>query len=385
MKRTKGWLGVGLLTIGAIAVGVLLGEAALRFFYPQQLGVWHQDRNGLALHWPGLVTYLPQFGITASFNSVGMRDREHAGRKPEGVFRVLVLGDSFMEALQVPFEKSLPSLVERALNERSGRRVEVVNASVSGWGTDDELQYLTRYGMQLKPDLILLVMTLHNDISDNLRQQFHTIRNGALVEQPPPGGSAFRYELLQLKAFLATRSHTYQLLLRARRAREVRDTASQLRSHVVELFMPSDTAQISRGLELTALLLERVQTLASSERSRVVVVLLPLVVQLSDERFAAFSRSASGSARDLEIDKPQRMMKRVGDRLRLTMIDLLPGFRDWTVRGGRALYLERDGHWNEEGHRLAADIVVHELIDRHVMSGEYADSRATFPRVHRTE
>ena len=111
MKRTKGWLGVGLLTIGAIVVGVLLGEAALRFIYPQQLGVWHQDRNGLALHWPGLVTYLPQFGITASFNSVGMRDREHAGRKPEGVFRVLVLGDSFMEALQVPFEKSLPSLM----------------------------------------------------------------------------------------------------------------------------------------------------------------------------------------------------------------------------------------------------------------------------------
>jgi len=191
VKHAKGWLSVGLV-IGAIAVGVLLAEAGLRLFYPQQLGVWYQDREGLGLHWPGLVTRFPQSSFPVAFNSAGMRDREHAVAKPDGVFRVLVLGDSFMEALQVPFEESFPSVVEHELSQETGRRVEVVNASVSGWGTDDELKYLTRYGTQWKPDLILVAMTLHNDISDNLREQFHTIRNGALIEQARPDETLYR-------------------------------------------------------------------------------------------------------------------------------------------------------------------------------------------------
>jgi len=384
VSRAKGWLVVGLLLIGATAVGVLVGETGLRLFYPQRLGVWHQDRDGLGLHWPGLVTYLPQYGLSVSFNSAGMRDREHAATKPEGVFRVLVLGDSFMEALQVPFEASFPSVLEHDLDQRAGRRVEVVNASVSGWGTDHELKYLTHYGMQWKPDLILVAVTLHNDIQDNLQQQFHTIRNGALVDQPQPEETFLRYERLQLKAFLATRSHAYQLLLRARRAREVDDAARQLRSHVVELFRPAVDAQISKGLELTALLLERMQALASSEGTRVVVVLLPLAVQLSNEAFAEFVRSAPGSPRGLEIDRPQRMVTPIGNRLGVAVIDLLPGFRDWTLRGGDALYLARDGHWNERGHKLAADIVADELINRRLVRGESASSTTT-PVVQRTE
>ncbi len=76
----------------ALIVALAVVEVGLRYFYPQPMGVWHQDRDGLALHWPGLVTYLPQFGQSVSFNSAGMRDGEHPVEKPPGVFRVLVLG-----------------------------------------------------------------------------------------------------------------------------------------------------------------------------------------------------------------------------------------------------------------------------------------------------
>src|SRR5947208_16857349 len=82
----------------ALAVSLAAAELALRFFYPQHLGVWYPDRDGLTLLWPRLSTYLPQFGVSANVNSFGMRDREHAAGKSEGVFRILILGDSFMEA-----------------------------------------------------------------------------------------------------------------------------------------------------------------------------------------------------------------------------------------------------------------------------------------------
>src|SRR5262249_53527661 len=216
---------------------------------------------------PGLVIYLPQFGQSVSFNSAGMRDREHTQEKADGVFRVLVLGDSFMEALQVPFESSFPYLLERGLAGRTGTRVEVINASVSGWGTDDELKYLTSRARNLRPDLILVAMTLHNDISDNLRERFHTAEKGILVERPGEQPGVPDYEIMQLKGLLASRSHAYQLVLRGRRSREIQGEARGLDAHVVGLFKEPTDARISKGLELTSLLLQQMATIAAADGS----------------------------------------------------------------------------------------------------------------------
>ncbi len=362
MTRRRAWLVNGLLVLVALALGAALSEAAIRVLAPQPLGVWHHDRSGLALHWPGRSTYLPQFGQTVSFNSAGMRDREHPVPKPADVFRVLVLGDSFIEALQVPFEASFPSLLERAFEGRSPRRVEVVNASVSGWGTDDELQYLNSYGLQWEPDLVVVAMTLHNDISDNLRQRFHTMQDRTLIEQARDRMSFTDYKLLQLKGFLATRSHAYQLASRARRVREMKGEARQLGIHVMELFHAETDARIAKGVALTGLLLERMKARASARRARVVLVLLPLGVQVSDAKFDELARVAAVARDTLRLDKPQLLMLTLAEQTGIPAIDLLPAFRDWTANGRGPLYLERDGHWNEQGHRVAAAIVSRELI-----------------------
>jgi hypothetical protein len=351
-----------LVVVVALFVGAGLGELGLRLFYPQPLGVWHHDRSGLAMHWPGRATYLPQFGQTVSFNSRGMRDREHPVQKPEGVFRILVLGDSFMEALQVPYERSFPSLLERELERTTGRRVEIINASVSGWGTDDELQYLTRYGVQ-HADLVLVAVTLHNDISDNLRGRFHTMKDGALVRQPIADATFWQYKLVELKGFLATHSHTFQLLSRARWSRQMRWEAGQLSAHVAALFRPVPDPHVARGVELTELLLAQMQRVAAAHGSRMVLVLLPLAVQLSDDTFGELARAATGSESGLDMRMPQRLVMGVADRMRVPAIDLLAGFRAGAAENGR-LFVERDGHWNEAGHRLAVEIVVREMLAR---------------------
>jgi GDSL-like Lipase/Acylhydrolase family len=354
---------VGALVVSvAVLVGAGLGELGLRLFYPQPLGVWHHDRSGLAMHWPGRATYLAQFGQTVAFNSRGMRDREHPASKPDGVFRILVLGDSFMEALQVPYERSFPGLLEQELARATGRRVEIINASVSGWGTDDELQYLTRYGAQ-HADLVLVAVTLHNDISDNLRERFHAIKDGKLVRQPIEDATFWQYKVVELKGFLATHSHGFQLLSRARWSRQMRWEAGQLSAHVAALFRPIPDPNLARGVELTELLLAQMQRVASAQGSRMILVLLPLSVQLSDETFAQLARTATGSETGLDIRMPQRLVMGVADRTRVPAIDLLAGFRARAAEGGR-LFLERDGHWNEAGHRLAVELVLREMLAR---------------------
>jgi hypothetical protein len=361
--KYRTWILPGALAFASLTLALALVEFGLRLFDPQPTGLSRQDRFGLALHAPGITRYLPQYGTTVTFNSAGMRDREHPLEKPPGVFRVLLLGDSFMEALQVPFEKSFPSLLEQQLEHATGKRVEVVNAGVSGWGTDDELRYLTSYGLAYRPDLVVVVMTLHNDISDNFREDWHTMQDGILVDQPRAPMSYLRYQIVELKSFLASRLQLYQLWRRVRHGGEMRQTAQQLNSHIVQLFRIPTPDRIDWGFQFTGLLLSRMQAELSASGGRVALVLLPLRVQISDSLFASFVRTAGVAPTEMSIGAPQRRMLSIAANLGIPAIDLLPSFRQWTADSAEPLYLEWDGHWNEAGHRLAADAAALGLME----------------------
>ena len=53
-----------------------------------------------------------EFRVRVRINSNGLRDREYPYEKGEGVFRILVLGDSFSAALQVPLEQIWHEIIE---------------------------------------------------------------------------------------------------------------------------------------------------------------------------------------------------------------------------------------------------------------------------------
>jgi hypothetical protein len=88
-------------------------------------------------------------------NSQGFRDREHSLEKPEGVFRMLVLGDSITQGLGVRDDEAVfTSVLERELNERSDGRFEVLNFGVSGYNTQQEVETLRQKGLDYAPDLV---------------------------------------------------------------------------------------------------------------------------------------------------------------------------------------------------------------------------------------
>jgi hypothetical protein len=362
MTRVRSWLLNVLLGLGTLVVTLGASEVGVRLFAPQPVGLSHQDRYGLALHYPGITRFLPQYGHAVSFNSAGMRDREHSLEKRAGTFRILLLGDSFMEALQVPADSMLATLMERDLTRETGRPVEVINGGVSGWGTGDELRYLTRYGLAYHPDLVVVAMTLHNDISDNLRREWYTLQGGVLADRDPQSKSWFQFKVLELKAFVATRVQLYQLWRRVRHGREIQQVGQALNSHVVELFTVPSPPDIVLGQQLTEHLLGAIRDTSKAVRSQVAVVLLPLRYQLADTTFAGFVKHAEMPPGRMSMYQPQAMIRRMADSLHIPVIDLLPAFQQWTAAGKAPLYLEWDGHWNDAGHRLTADVVVHDLV-----------------------
>ena len=360
--RRRGYLTNGLLLLGSVLFALLVGEGIIRTVQPQDLGNWTYTRDGLTLHLPNMTQFSSRFGHEIVTNSAGMRDHEHDLTKPPGMYRILVLGDSFMEANQVNFEDAFASVLEQRLKEGARRPVEVINAGVSGWGTDDELTYFTRKGIKYRPDLILVAMTLHNDVSDNLREEYHEFRNRRIEQRPVtlmPWGS---FVILKVKEWLASHSHLYYMAYRASRANWVSTEARNLESHVGSLLrrMPDD--RIRAGWEMTRQLLQKMRQAADTINAPVVVMLLPLSVQVYPETAKDFLASSGLKQTDIDLFKPQEMMKAIGKDIGVSIIDLFPVFRDTKAKCNCALFVQGDGHWNKLGHQIAAEEAARDLM-----------------------
>jgi lysophospholipase L1-like esterase len=114
------------------------------------------------------------FGIPFRVSAQGFRSPEVAVPKPAGVRRVLVLGDSVAWGAGVREEETFPRRLEAALRAELDCPVEIVNASVSGYGSTEQLDVLRNDGLAFEPDLVL-VYHVEND------NQSVAHRDGALA------------------------------------------------------------------------------------------------------------------------------------------------------------------------------------------------------------
>ena len=95
-------------------------------------------------------------------NSKGLRDVEHTYDKPAGVYRIVVIGDSFVfGAGGVEPARRFTDILQA-----STKNTEVINMGVPAYGTDQEYQYLAMEGMRYHPDLVILC-AFYNDFSES--------------------------------------------------------------------------------------------------------------------------------------------------------------------------------------------------------------------------
>lgn len=356
------YLANSLLLSGSILLALLIGEAFVRTVQPQELSNWSYTRDGITLHLPNLTLHSLRFGHLIETNSAGMRDREHGFDKPLGVYRILVLGDSFMEANQVKLEDAFVSVLEKSLSNKTGRVIEVVNASVSGWGTDDELTYLMREGVKYRPDLVLVAMTLHNDVSDNLVEEYHEFNNGRIEQRPVIMVPWSSHLSVSVKEWMASHSHLYQVILRGIRVNVVSKQGRSLQSHVAGLLRRVPESHIQVGWEMTRELLQKMRQTADTINARMVIMLLPLSVQVYEETLPDFLASNSLKEVDIDLFKPQKVMQAIGVDIRVPIVDLHPVFHETKATCRCALFVPNDGHWNKLGHQIAGEAAERGLL-----------------------
>lgn len=105
-------------------------------------------------------------------NSDGMRDVERSVVAEPGVMRIAVLGDSYVQGIAVRLEHTLTSFLETHLEKCAapGGRIEVLNFGVSGYGTAQELLTWRHHAKHYRPDVVILGFYTGNDVFNNSRR-----------------------------------------------------------------------------------------------------------------------------------------------------------------------------------------------------------------------
>ncbi len=92
------------------------------------------------------------------FNACGHRTELPCGQKTPGNFRIVMTGSSFGFGMWVPQEKSFAALLPSELSARTGRRVELYNASMQ-WGFPKSTLLRFHEVLAEEPNLILWDLT----------------------------------------------------------------------------------------------------------------------------------------------------------------------------------------------------------------------------------
>jgi hypothetical protein len=387
-----------------VVAGLLIAEVGLRilgFSYP--VFYTTDGYRGIALR-PNMQGWYRKEGESfVRINSNGLRDREHETKKPAGTFRIALLGDSYAEALQVPLEDSFWRVMEERLNKCAafeGRKVEVINFGVSGYGTGQELLTLEQKVWQYEPDMVLLAVTTNNDITDNVRElkktdevPYFVLRDGQLEldssfreaksfklrNSPINRLGAWFHDNLRfiqaihqahggIKAWIASRGKKP-----ANPANTVKAESTAVASNPTPrfeelgtdnmIYRPPVDAVWVNAWDLTEALMLRMRDEVDAKGVRFLVVTLSNGIQVFPDAKArdAFMQRVGTDT----LFYPELRIKALGARGRFEVVNLAPGLQNYAdehhsfLHGfGKEL---GNGHWNQLGHRVAGEMLAERL------------------------
>ncbi len=371
--------------LGALLVAFFLFELVLRLFYqpkvnrglqyhvPHPVLGWKPKPGGAFVHrtW--------EFSIDVAYNSEGWHDVEHSREKPPGTFRIVVLGDSFMEAYTAPLEASFARQLEHLAGEAATQSVEVINLGVSGYSTLQNYLAFTEIGRHYQPDLVLLGFTVINDVFENSPELLARlwVESEEVNDRPflDSGAASFNIIPSDYEATLAAYERE-MALVQAQESRFrlyigllLKEALENIRVRNLVLNGPpfdhdiwlgvhkcTESPAYTQAWTLTARILAQLRRDVHHAGALLVVFSVPAAPEV-DEEIRQITLQAVDNPESFCFQEAPGHARLAGILAEqdIPFIDLLPFFREHN--NSERLYWWTDHHWNPAGHILAAEEV----------------------------
>ena len=314
-------------------------------------------------------------------NSAGFRDQERALEKPPGVFRIAVLGDSFVEGREVRFDELFWRVAEHELKacQFDGKRVETVGFGVSGYSTAQELLAFRLHASKYQSDLVLLAFFTGNDVANNSalldghpeRPYFElhegqltlnrTNLNSVAFERERKWGNIGQaiYNRVRIAQVLR------QLYLTNKANRKYLDLTlpDQLAADLAdEIYHPPETAPWREAWRVSEALISRINREAGAAGAKLWLVLMTNPAQVHPDPAVRNVLAERTGSNDLMY--PDRRLGGFAALLGIPAITLVPRLRAYAERNNVLLHgtdLFAGGHWNKRGHAVAGREIARRL------------------------
>jgi hypothetical protein len=280
----------------------------------------------------------PSHGVRVRYDGHGFRNSRDLERAD-----IVVLGDSNIEGYLTPEGQ----LATTWLSHLQGK--VVANLGHSGYGPQQELVVLKRYGLPLQPETVIWTFFEGNDLSDAEQYDRELQKSSSAWWQDVWYRSLTRNVFVRL--LHPTGPCTPSLHIAQFHA-QFRDEHHQV-SRV--LFAPSEVQPISEGqLEKVLDAITQAARLCRERNIRFVVAFIPekyrVYHSLSNVEFVS---NAMQSWRVSPL--PEEIGKRLAALgLDIRYVDLTPALKQ-ASRRGIATYLSDDTHWTDQGNRVVAE------------------------------
>ena len=321
-------------------------------------------------------------------NSFGMYDFERTIPKKKDVFRIAVIGDSYMNGCHVGLGNRMTDIIEK---EFKGR-VEVLNFGISSVGTVQELYIYRSKVRQFKPDLVILGFLTGNDVRNNSRKLesstgYGYLKNAPYCEKKPDG----RFEYFPARPGVGTNKISYILrrysyLYRFLRTKAMPAIISYLKDirkketdfrvgvwprwymdyGVYESEVMGDWQEAWDITEHTVLKF-RQEVEADNSRFLLLILVDPLQV-FEDVNMTVKKEAGFLPPKGFSVDYPSERLVRFASKNGMDCLNLGPVFKRYIKENDLKepyFSFRNDGHWNRLGNKVAADALKEYLIDRY--------------------
>lgn len=302
-----------------------------------------------------------EFDTEIRINSAGVRDDEEIGEKAPDERRILILGDSLVLSVQVPFRQTFGELLERRLNGRgSPVHYRVINGGVQGYGPVQELLFLRSLIPVIKPDLIVETLFVGNDIEEAVgaeallegrqRAIADTVRDAFITRLRRTVRRSMVLQVLRLRVLTATQRFT----------RTTGPPEPPLQSYAAR-----PAPRIGRGLAIIHRVIQQMQQEGSAAGARVAVILMPARFQVNDDDYGHLREAVTQSGGTLLRDAAGERIDEALRDIPVPRFDVLPPLR----AGGSDVFFLRTVHLTPRGHEIVAEALDQFLHESRLLDG----------------
>jgi hypothetical protein len=270
------------------------------------------------------------------FNNLGLRGKDIQPKKPEGVTRVLLLGDSYTFNARLPQANTLASILEKELNEAGHKKYEVLNAGLEGSSLEIQYLFLRQIVDQCQPDIVVHIYCT-NDLEEISKRKIATLddQNQLKFRQPKKHSAKKFSGLYLLQALRKAKAKLYPF------------DYNKENNLAYDLCQENLNPETTRARAVFTELLAQVKETLDKKQIPLIAFLIPSPVILFEE---------------VNAERHFQRIEKIYTEKGLPSTNLFPFFDK--KENAKQLFFKNDPHWNEQGNLEMARLLKNAIMEK---------------------